>query len=43
MDKLQWLERGNTLSAPTAIWRDYLTMTKPKVVAMLLLTALVGM
>ncbi|WP_413113167.1 heme o synthase [Thaumasiovibrio sp. DFM-14] len=24
-------------------WRDYLTMTKPKVVAMLLLTALVGM
>lgn len=29
--------------SPVAIWRDYLTMTKPKVVAMLLLTALVGM
>ena len=25
------------------VWQDYLTMTKPKVVAMLLLTALVGM
>ncbi len=29
--------------AKPALWRDYLTMTKPKVVAMLLLTALVGM
>ncbi|MDO6499434.1 heme o synthase [Photobacterium sanguinicancri] len=30
-------------SAKPALWQDYLTMTKPKVVAMLLLTALVGM
>nr|WP_086938406.1 heme o synthase [Thaumasiovibrio occultus] len=30
-------------TAPNTVWRDYLTMTKPKVVAMLLLTALVGM
>ncbi len=31
------------LLTPSLGWRDYLTMTKPKVVAMLLLTALVGM
>ncbi|MEZ8094785.1 heme o synthase [Photobacterium swingsii] len=30
-------------SVKPALWQDYLTMTKPKVVAMLLLTALVGM
>ncbi|OBU09472.1 protoheme IX farnesyltransferase [Photobacterium aquimaris] len=43
MDKLQWLERSSGVTLTTAAWRDYLTMTKPKVVAMLLLTALVGM
>jgi protoheme IX farnesyltransferase len=43
MDKLQGIDRINTAIVTTAVWRDYLTMTKPKVVAMLLLTALVGM
>lgn len=55
MDKvsIQDLEKGalvqsalvNTKSAQTnpALWHDYLELTKPKVVAMLLLTALVGM
>ena len=43
MDKSQWLDRLSTSTVTTAVWRDYLTMTKPKVVAMLLLTALVGM
>ncbi|MCP4956139.1 heme o synthase [Photobacterium aquimaris] len=43
MDKLQWPERSRGVTLTTAVWRDYLTMTKPKVVAMLLLTALVGM
>ena len=32
-----------TAASRTPVWQDYLTMTKPKVVAMLLLTALVGM
>ncbi|MGF1874181.1 heme o synthase [Photobacterium frigidiphilum] len=37
-------ENATTRSASKpSVWRDYLTMTKPKVVAMLLLTALVGM
>ena len=43
MDKSQWLDRLSSSTVTTAVWRDYLTMTKPKVVAMLLLTALVGM
>lgn len=43
MDKSQWLNSLSTSTVPVAVWRDYLTMTKPKVVAMLLLTALVGM
>ncbi|PSU98775.1 heme o synthase [Photobacterium kishitanii] len=43
MDKLQWLDRIGVSLVATAVWQDYLTMTKPKVVAMLLLTALVGM
>ncbi|SMY17557.1 heme o synthase [Photobacterium aquimaris] len=43
MDKLQWIERSSGSILASAVWRDYLTMTKPKVVAMLLLTALVGM
>ncbi len=35
---------ATTSSHPrVAVWQDYLTMTKPKVVAMLVLTALVGM
>ncbi|WP_434357872.1 heme o synthase [Parasalinivibrio latis] len=40
------MARANSLiavSAEKAGWRDYLELTKPKVVAMLLLTALVGM
>lgn len=43
MDKSQLLHSSRVRSPPIAVWRDYLTMTKPKVVAMLLLTALVGM
>ncbi|MDC4169560.1 heme o synthase [Photobacterium damselae] len=35
---------ATTTSRPrVTVWQDYLTMTKPKVVAMLVLTALVGM
>ncbi len=35
---------GNvSVAAEPALWRDYLELTKPKVVAMLLLTAMVGM
>ena len=30
-------------SAESAIWRDYYEITKPRVVALLVLTALVGM
>ncbi|WP_420745419.1 heme o synthase [Photobacterium damselae] len=38
------LSVATTSSRPrVAVWQDYLTMTKPKVVAMLVLTALVGM
>ncbi|WP_087023315.1 heme o synthase [Thaumasiovibrio subtropicus] len=38
------MAKSDSLLLPTSMgWRDYLTMTKPKVVAMLLLTALVGM
>ncbi|MGF1685236.1 heme o synthase [Photobacterium japonica] len=45
MAKVQSIEKAGTLKAVTRyrVWQDYLTMTKPKVVAMLLLTALVGM
>jgi protoheme IX farnesyltransferase len=32
-----------TASKPRALWRDYYELTKPKVVALLVLTALVGM
>ena len=28
---------------PQAIWRDYLELTKPKVVVLMLITSLVGM
>lgn len=34
---------GRSLSAASSSWRDYYEMTKPKVVMLLLLTALVGM
>ncbi len=38
------VNKTTSLPAPIgAIWRDYLELTKPKVVAMLVLTALVGM
>ncbi|KLV07408.1 protoheme IX farnesyltransferase [Photobacterium aquae] len=47
MAKLTLAAKGGMKSssgvARKRIWQDYLTMTKPKVVAMLLLTALVGM
>ncbi|GAL05718.1 heme A synthase [Photobacterium aphoticum] len=45
MAKVQSIAKAGTLKAGThqRVWQDYLTMTKPKVVAMLLLTALVGM
>lgn len=43
MDKSQLLHSSRVRTPQIAVWRDYLTMTKPKVVAMLLLTALVGM
>ncbi|WP_419205130.1 heme o synthase [Photobacterium leiognathi] len=43
MDKSELLHARRTRAPSVALWRDYLTMTKPKVVAMLLLTALVGM
>jgi len=33
----------NVVKNPAASWRDYLEMTKPKVVAMLLLTSVIGM
>jgi len=36
-------QRALNKAQPVAIWRDYYEMTKPKVVLMLLLTALVGM
>ncbi|WP_318482418.1 heme o synthase [Photobacterium leiognathi] len=43
MAKSELLHARRTRALSVALWRDYLTMTKPKVVAMLLLTALVGM
>ncbi|WP_318451530.1 heme o synthase [Photobacterium leiognathi] len=43
MAKSELLHARRTRAPSVALWRDYLTMTKPKVVAMLLLTALVGM
>ncbi|WP_318433199.1 heme o synthase [Photobacterium leiognathi] len=43
MAKSELLHTRRTRTSSVALWRDYLTMTKPKVVAMLLLTALVGM
>ncbi|WP_305407378.1 heme o synthase [Photobacterium leiognathi] len=43
MAKSELLHTCRTRTSSVALWRDYLTMTKPKVVAMLLLTALVGM
>ncbi|WP_318499089.1 heme o synthase [Photobacterium leiognathi] len=43
MAKSELLHARRTREPSVALWRDYLTMTKPKVVAMLLLTALVGM
>ncbi|WP_305830163.1 heme o synthase [Photobacterium leiognathi] len=43
MAKSELLHARRTRASSVALWRDYLTMTKPKVVAMLLLTALVGM
>ena len=45
MDKLEEATLRNTIPSPRKwfLWRDYLELTKPKVVAMLLLTALVGM
>ncbi|WP_318521377.1 heme o synthase [Photobacterium leiognathi] len=43
MAKSELLQARRTRAPSVALWRDYLTMTKPKVVAMLLLTALVGM
>ncbi|MGD6736532.1 heme o synthase [Photobacterium leiognathi subsp. mandapamensis] len=43
MAKSELLHARRTRAPLVALWRDYLTMTKPKVVAMLLLTALVGM
>ncbi|WP_305815972.1 heme o synthase [Photobacterium leiognathi] len=43
MAKSELLHARRTRTPSVALWRDYLTMTKPKVVAMLLLTALVGM
>lgn len=43
MDKSQRTHSSRVRAPVIAVWRDYLTMTKPKVVAMLLLTALVGM
>ncbi|WP_036827226.1 UbiA family prenyltransferase, partial [Photobacterium sanctipauli] len=48
MAKLQLAAKGSIKPRSSAqswvpAWQDYLTMTKPKVVAMLLLTALVGM
>lgn len=43
MAKSQLLSSSCSRPPLVAAWRDYLTMTKPKVVAMLLLTALVGM
>ncbi|WP_318422836.1 heme o synthase [Photobacterium leiognathi] len=43
MAKSELLHARRTRAQSVALWRDYLTMTKPKVVAMLLLTALVGM
>ncbi|PSV20030.1 protoheme IX farnesyltransferase [Photobacterium leiognathi subsp. mandapamensis] len=43
MAKSELLHTRRARTPAVALWRDYLTMTKPKVVAMLLLTALVGM
>ncbi|WP_318483702.1 heme o synthase [Photobacterium leiognathi] len=43
MAKSELLHARRTRAPSVALLRDYLTMTKPKVVAMLLLTALVGM
>ncbi len=38
------MAKANSISAPVQVsWRDYYEMTKPKVVMLLLLTALVGM
>ena len=36
-------EVNGTATAKTAVWRDYYEITKPRVVALLVLTALVGM
>lgn len=33
----------NTLASPRPLWRDYLELCKPKVVALMLLTSLIGM
>src|SRR5690606_25789771 len=37
------LEHTNATAVKRATWRDYLALTKPRVVALLLLTAVVGM
>ena len=42
-NQTQALESEVVEQKPTAGWRDYLEMTKPKVVAMLLLTSVIGM
>ncbi|MDK9761554.1 heme o synthase [Vibrio sp. D420a] len=39
----QFVPSSNTVVREKAVWRVYLTLTKPKVVALMLLTALVGM
>ncbi len=39
----QFVPSSNTAVREKAVWRVYLTLTKPKVVALMLLTALVGM
>lgn len=39
----QFVPSSNTATREKAAWRVYLTLTKPKVVALMLLTALVGM
>ena len=43
MQKVVTVERVQTPNEPSSVWHDYYEMTKPKVVLMLLLTALVGM